>query len=120
MPHLTLEHSADLSQEVWANALFPELFQVLVRVANVDIENCKGRIAPRDQVCVGRGEPQNAFVHLEIRLLAGRPAEVEREIGEQCLKFLQRFFSPSAAHRTLQITVEIVEMRRDAYFKVQA
>ncbi len=119
MPHLTLEHSAGLSQEVRAETLFPELFRILTAVASVDVGNCKGRIVPRENTYIGRGEPQNVFVHLEIRLLAGRPAEVEREIGDQCLAYLGRFFSPSAAYRDLQITVEIVEMQRDAYFKLR-
>ena len=118
MPHLTLETSANIDQEIQTEELFSELHELLASVADLDIKNCKSRLVHLDKTYIGRGEPQNAFIHLEIRLLAGRSPELKGRIGRECLKFLESYFSSSAADHALQITVEIVDLERHAYFKV--
>jgi 5-carboxymethyl-2-hydroxymuconate isomerase len=120
MPHLTLEYSANIDQEIRADDLFSELHQALASLANLNVENCKGRLVRLEDTYIGRGEPQNAFVHLDIRLLAGRAPELKRRIGQHCLRFLEDYFAPSTADRQLQITVEIVDIQPEAYFKVPA
>lgn len=117
MPHLTLETSAKINQEIRTEELLSELHQVLASVADLNIDNCKSRLVRRDKTYIGRGEPHNAFVHLEIRLLAGRSPALKGMIGQRCLRYLENYFSPSAASHALQITVEIVDIERHAYSK---
>lgn len=117
MPHLTLEYSANVNQEIETEELFSELHTLLASVADLAIGNCKSRLVRLDRTYIGRGEPHNAFVHLEIRLLAGRSPERKGRIGRECLNFLESYFASSAADHALQITVEIVDLERYAYFK---
>ena len=120
MPHLTLEYSANINQQIQTNELFSELHQALAGLANLKVENCKGRLVRLEEAYIGRGEPHNAFVHLHIRLLAGRSPELKKRIGQHCLSFLESYFAPSAADHQLQITVEIIDVQPEAYFKAPA
>ncbi len=120
MPHFTLEYTANLTQPIVADQLFRQLHQVLADVGGVNVDNCKSRAVPRSCFFVGRGDPRSAFVHLDLGLLDGKPAELKRKIGEQCMAILETYFASSAAAFDLQITVEIRDMARQAYFKVPA
>jgi 5-carboxymethyl-2-hydroxymuconate isomerase len=120
MPHLTLEYTGNLVQQVRAGELLPALHRLLAQVAGIEAGNCKSRLVRLDDYCVGGGETRHAFVHLEIRILAGRAPEVKREIGAQSLAVLEDYFAPSLSEFELQITVEVIDMRRASYFKAAA
>jgi 5-carboxymethyl-2-hydroxymuconate isomerase len=117
MPHITLEYTYNIDQSIEFRALFAELHQMLASVAGVSIDNCKSRAICLDTYHIGDGEAQNAFVHLEIQLLEGRSAELKQEIGARGLQVLKRYFAGSLGKLDLQITLEVRDMQRQAYFK---
>ena len=120
MPHLRLEYTGNVSQQVRADELLPALHRLLARVAGIQAGNCKSRLVRLSEYCVGGGEAGHAFVHLEIRVLEGRAPEVKREIGERSLAVLEEYFAPARSESELQITVEVIDMQRASYFKAAA
>ena len=56
-------------------------------------------------------------MHLDIRVYEGRPEEVRRAVGATALDVLKRHFLPAPAGVGLQITVEVLEIRKALYFK---
>jgi 5-carboxymethyl-2-hydroxymuconate isomerase len=116
MPHLTVEHTANLGNAIRYTALFEALHQILVETAGVNLSNCKSRAVPLAHYHVGDGDPQHAFVHLEIRLF-DRPPAVKAELGERSLACLRRHLALPTSQLKPQLTVEIVDMERTAYFK---
>lgn len=117
MPHLTLEYTKNMEQEIDFDDLFPRLHQALVDVAAIPIGNCKSRASRLDNYYVADGSPQHAFVHLAIRFMEGRSAELKRNIGRGCLAVLEELCC-SPAGLELQITVEIQDIVRTTYFKL--
>lgn len=117
MPHLTLEYSDNITQEINPLALFKDLHQVLNEVAGIDIGNIKSRAMQRSDFLIADGDARHAFVHLEIRLLAGRPEDLKQKIGGGCLHLLENYFKETASEFNLQITVEIVDILMRDYFK---
>ena len=117
MPHITLEYTDNIDQPIEFHDLFSELHQVLASVAGINITNCKSRARSLDTYHIGEGEAGNAFAHLEVRLLEGRSAELKREIGERGLEVLKKHFARSLSDRDLQITLEVQDIQRQAYFK---
>jgi 5-carboxymethyl-2-hydroxymuconate isomerase len=117
MPHITLEYSANVDQDIAFPQLFAEIHQTLSRVAGIAVANCKSRAVRRDVHFVAQGTGEEAFVHVEIRLLAGREPALRQEIGQRTLEILQNHFARSLARWQLQITVELVEMDAANYFK---
>ena len=117
MPHLTLEYTDNIPHEVNVQDLLAQLHQMLAELADTRIENFKSRAICRATYHIGAGSGQEAFVHLEIRLLAGRSPAQKAAIGQRCLDLLEQAWGPSLADRNPQITVELVGMERDSYYK---
>jgi len=116
MPHVTLEYTGNIDHPIEFHDLFSELHQVLASAAGIDVNNCKSRAIRLQTYHIGEGQTENAFAHLEIQLLQGRSVELKREIGERGLRVLAKHLMPSG-EPDLQITLEIRDMQRDAYFK---
>ena len=66
---------------------------------------------------IGDGHPSNAFIQLSVAFLAGRSNDIKQQIGNQCLACLKQFYEKSLARLDLQITVELVDIQRENYFK---
>ncbi|MFQ6023558.1 MAG: 5-carboxymethyl-2-hydroxymuconate Delta-isomerase [Acidiferrobacterales bacterium] len=118
MPHLTLEYTENVEQNVNFQDLFSVLHDILADVGGVNIDNCKSRAIRRDNYHIGAGEADKAFVHLELLLLEGRSSELKQEIGRRILNVLTQYYASSQAERDLQITVQIGDIQRSGYFKV--
>lgn len=118
MPHLTLEYTSNLSQGIDADQLFSKLHQILVDVGGISIHNCKSRAVCLDTYYIGKGDAQEAFMHLDIRFLEGRSLELKQRIGQLSLNWLKEYFAPSLAGLEMQVTVEIADIQSQTYFKI--
>ena len=117
MPQMTLEYTANIIQEIKARELFSQIHHIFEEIGGIRIENCKSRAIRLDDYYIGKGKIENAFVHLEIRFIEGRSAELKGEIGQQSLAFLETYFAESISSLDLQITVEIIDIHKHGYFK---
>jgi 5-carboxymethyl-2-hydroxymuconate isomerase len=117
MPQIILEYSSNIRQKVESGALLGEISSIISAAGDIPVEDFKSRLVRREEFLVGEGGGRDAFVHLEIGLFAGRPHEVKRRIGEDCIEYLEEYFAPSAHELSLQTTVEIREIEKEAYFK---
>ena len=117
MPHLTLEYTANIKQEIDCATLFSGLHKIITKIGGINIENCKSRAIRLDNYYIGQSNESNAFVHLEISLMQGKSTELQQAIGIQCLNLLKEYFAPSLSKLALQITVDITEIYRSAYYK---
>jgi 5-carboxymethyl-2-hydroxymuconate isomerase len=120
MPHLTLEYTAGLRPDIEFEGLFARMHDVLSDVAGIKKGNCKSRAIKLDRYLVGDGTSGEGFVHLDVRFLEGRPLELKEEVGLQLLAVLKQGYGSRAQQEDLQITVEIRDIERGAYFKVPA
>ena len=122
MPHLILEYSANVGKASVGETtefgpLLSQLHGVLSETAGIDVRNCKSRARGADEYLVSEGGDLDAFVHLDIRFLDGRPVDLKRAVGSRCLDVLREWFADPASALTLQITVEVHDIDRDTYFK---
>jgi 5-carboxymethyl-2-hydroxymuconate isomerase len=113
-----LEYTSNLIQSIDADQLFSKLHQILVDVGGISIHNCKSRAVCLDTYYIGKGDAQEAFIHLDIRFLEGRSLELKQSIGHQSLDWLKGYFAPCLAKLELQVTVEIVDIQSQTYFKI--
>lgn len=118
MPQLRLEYSSNITQPVLFEQLFSRLHEAVARTADVSVDACKSRATSQGTFRVGEGRPEQAFVHLEVGLLAGRSPEQHREVAAACLEVLADAYAPSLRALDLQITVELRGMERESYQKV--
>jgi 5-carboxymethyl-2-hydroxymuconate isomerase len=118
MPHLTIEYTNNACPTVELDQLFARMHAVLNDVGGIKKKNCKSRAVELDRFYVGDGDADAAFVHADLKFLEGRSSTLKREIGNAILTTLRECFSAAAEATDLQITVEISDITRSAYFKI--
>jgi len=120
MPHFILEYSSNLKVKKTYLALFSKLHTLAEEKLGIDPLNCKSRAIRRKIFHVSDGDPANAFAHLTIRLFEGHNPDAKQEVGATALSLLQDFYKKSAKKLIFQPTVEIVEIKKEHYFKLSA
>jgi len=117
VPHTILEYSDNLVEPADFQPLWARLHAVLVAEAQVRLQDIKSRAYGCEAFRMGAGEPGNTFVHLTVRLLEGRSPEVLGRVGRAVLEVMKEHFAASLGRGQCDLTVELVDMRRDGYFK---
>ncbi|MBN1317090.1 MAG: 5-carboxymethyl-2-hydroxymuconate Delta-isomerase [Anaerolineales bacterium] len=118
MPHLTLEYTNNLTDQINYDDLFSKLHQAISDTTGIDIQNCKSRAVCHDTFWISTGDASNAFVNLIIRIFEGRPAKIKQDTAQQCMAVLKEFYGKSLAGLDLQISIEIQDIQRQFYFKL--
>lgn len=119
MPHIVLEYSSNLPELADFRALFDDIHRALNRIGGIRLENCKSRARVAEHYYIGDGNPDNAFIHLDVEFVRGRSAEVKQEIGRECLELVKHYYHLHLSD-LLQITVKIDDIALEFYFKYPA
>ncbi|HZF86296.1 MAG TPA: 5-carboxymethyl-2-hydroxymuconate Delta-isomerase [Burkholderiaceae bacterium] len=116
MPHLVIEHSANLGPLPVADLLAALNRSVTDSPAITDEADLKTRVLAQGTFRIGNQAEGRAFVHAQLRLMAGRTPEAKRDLAERIAAAL-RGAVPRPAGLEVQLSVEIVDMDRDSYVK---
>jgi 5-carboxymethyl-2-hydroxymuconate isomerase len=118
MPHIILEHSANILRAPKPRTVFSDLHEAVRSLENIDVDHLKSRAVVHDEVYIGDGAPDRAFVHLQVQLLTGRDQSVRQRLAKECMRVLESHFSPTVTGHRCQLSVEVREMERSTYVKV--
>jgi len=117
MPHIIIEHSADISAGK-INKLFPEIQEIMagIKEGNFDLEQCKARATSFREYLVGSvNHEKSSFLHITIKIMAGRAVEVRKKLAEHVMAHVKKsyeelVFSPSNADQILAIGEQVADM----------
>ncbi len=112
MPQILIDHSPGLDFDVTGFA--KEVHQLIPRVVDTRVEDCKTLVRPAAQHLVGDGASTEAVVLVEIKILAGRSAEVRSTLSARVTELLRGYVRVPAA-----FCVEVTELDRETYVFVQ-
>ena len=115
MPQITLEHSTHFDATDW-RALALEIHRLCVDTVGATTQACKTRIVRCENLIIAEGDPAQAMVHCDLRILSGRTQEQKAALGEAVQAALLAGVAPYDGPR--QISVEIGNLDRDNYRKV--
>ena len=118
MPHFILEYSDNILEEVNHKQLFQNLHRLLVENGPFNLSDIKSRAVAHRDFYVSDGNDANAFVHLTLSIFKGRELDIQQQIGNKLLAYLENEFARSYAVLKCSITVEIKEINTDTYFKI--
>lgn len=90
--------------------LIDGLHQVAMDLDGLPVGGLRTRAARRDQYQVADRHPDNAFVHLILKLGHGRPMEVKEAFGEAIFSALCELLEPVSSTSPLAISFEIQEI----------
>ena len=116
MPHLTIEYSANLPHYPEAETLTALNAALCAHPQVQDEADLKTRFIVADSFEIGIAPANRAFVHAQLRLLAGRTPEAKTELAGRIAAVL-RERTPRPQGVLVQLSVEIVDMDRPSYVK---
>ena len=117
MPHFLVEYSENIEAALDIPRLFERLTETAVETGVFALAGIRCRALPRARYRLADGHPDNAFLHLQLRIRAGRPLEDRKAAGEAIFATLSDHLAPIFAERPMMLSFEIAEIDADLNFK---
>jgi 5-carboxymethyl-2-hydroxymuconate isomerase len=108
MPHLTLEYTDNLEFDV--QPLLARLHEELVATGAVNLKGIKSRAVRLTDYRIADGDPDYAFVHINLLIREGRPLEVQQQAAQRVMNVLKETFGERYENGYLSLSVDIKEM----------
>jgi len=120
MPHIIIETSKNiLARE--SLKIGQEIQQIMKKIVegNFDPDQCKIRVINYENYIVGLEENDENFIHISIKILAGRAVEVRQKLALQSFEFVNNFYKNlKLSQKRCDISIDIIEMNRETYQKI--
>ena len=122
MPHVIVEHSVNFPKNS-VKKIQTEIQKIMTSITegNFDADQCKCRSISFDEYLVGLPNQDNAsFIHISIKILGGRSAEVRKKLATKAAASVQKTFEESQLKtERCDISVDVIEMDRESYQKIR-
>ena len=110
MPHIVVEYTANLEPQLKVATLLQALHKVAAGIEAFPVAGLRTRAERRDDYLIADGHPDNAFVHLTLRIAHGRTLEVRKAAGDLLFDTLCKELQPLVDTRPLALSFEISEI----------
>jgi 5-carboxymethyl-2-hydroxymuconate isomerase len=117
MPHVIVEYSANLVDALDVKALLAALHAAALETGVFPAGGIRTRAERRDEFIVADGRPDAGFVHVMLRIGAGRDAATKKRAGEAVFAVLCDRLKPVQDKRPLAISLEVQELDPVLSFK---
>lgn len=118
MPHVILEYTNNLKDEINLEQIFSRFHQSIIDTLPVSIDVCRSRAIKHGKYYIGDGDKKNAHMHICLSVLEGHDENLLQKLGDLMLQILKEQCSNTLDKKIkLQTTCEIKEIRRPLYFK---
>ena len=120
MPHIIIETSKNIlaSESLKVGQEIQQIMKKIVE-GNFDPDQCKIRVINYENYIVGLEENDENFIHISIKILAGRAVEVRQKLASQSFEFVNNFYKNlKLSQKRCDISIDIIEMNRETYQKI--
>lgn len=106
---MTLEYTDNLHFN--PQIVLARLHSDLVATGAINLKGLKSRAVRQSEYRIADGNPEYAFVHVNILIREGRPFEVQQDAAQRILGVLRDSFGDRFENGYLSLSVDIKEMR---------
>jgi 5-carboxymethyl-2-hydroxymuconate isomerase len=117
MPHVVIEYSANLRQRADVARLLRTVHDAALATGVFPRGGTRTRAEERTDYLIADGHPDNAFVHVILRIGHGRDLDTRRRAGQQVFDALCAELAPVLATSPLAVSFEVQEIDPDLSFK---
>jgi 5-carboxymethyl-2-hydroxymuconate isomerase len=120
MPHIIIETSKNILASE-SLKIGQEIQQIMKKIVegNFDPDQCKIRVINYENYIVGLEENEENFIHISIKILAGRAVEVRQKLASRSFEFVNNFYKNlKLSQKRCDISIDIIEMNRETYQKI--
>ena len=117
MPHLIVEYSANIEDQIALDALLDKLHACALRTGVFPLGGLRVRAHRADAYRIADLSRDNGFVHVTALIGHGRPLDVQQRAGRELLAALTEHLDELYARSPLAISLNIQEMHPVLNFK---
>jgi 5-carboxymethyl-2-hydroxymuconate isomerase len=113
MPHLNIEYSANLADELDVQALVDLIHETALGTGIFPLGGVRTRADARTHYRIANGDPRAGYIHMMVRIGSGRDVETRRAAGERIFAALCDFTDELYQSRPLALSFELHEIPPD-------
>src|SRR5579875_474840 len=118
VPHIILEYTDNIKQEADIPSLLKKINEVFVLKSHIfPIGGIRSRAIELHDYCVADGTEDDAFVHVTVKIGAGRSEKDKKETCDELFEVIKRHFSALYAKRYLALSLDLVEFSEAGTYK---
>ena len=117
MAHIVIEYSAGLRGRLDVPAFLAAVHEAALATGVFPIGGIRTRAYAAEHYVIADGHPDNAFVHLSLKVGHGRDLETRKRGGEAIFEAACRYLAPLFEAAPLGISVEMQEIDPVVTFK---
>ena len=117
MAHFIVEYSANLDRQFNVQDLLGKLHAAAVATGVFPLGGIRLRAVRCEEYLVADGNPENAFVHVTVRMGHGRPLDVRKEVGRKLFAAFTDCMAEIYASRPLGLSLDLSELDPELSFK---
>jgi 5-carboxymethyl-2-hydroxymuconate isomerase len=110
MPHVVVEYSANLDSSIDIHKLVRDIHEAVLGSGVFEMGAVRTRAERRDTFIVADGDPENGFVHVELRIAPGRDGPTRKDVARRVLDTLAAATREVFARTGLGLSVEVREI----------
>jgi 5-carboxymethyl-2-hydroxymuconate isomerase len=110
VPHQIVEYSANLEDVIDVRALVDCLHAAALETGIFPLAGLRTRAVRRDIYRIADGHPDNAFVHVSLRIRFGRSLADRERAADSISQALFAFLETESARRPLAISLDIQDI----------
>lgn len=107
MPHLIVDYSANLEEEIDISGFCDCLRQAAVRIDAFPSAGVRVRAVPAPHWSIADGNPQHGYIDISVRLRAGRSDDEKAAATKAIFDAAHEFLAPVMALRPLALSLEM-------------
>ena len=117
MPHLIVEYSANIEDQIALDALLDKLHTCALGTGVFPLGGLRVRAHRTDAYRIADKAPENGFVHITALIGHGRPLDVQQRAAEQLFGVLTAHLEELFAKSPLAISLNVQEFHPVLNFK---
>ncbi|TKC90329.1 5-carboxymethyl-2-hydroxymuconate Delta-isomerase [Trinickia terrae] len=118
MPHITVEYTANLGAEARIPALLKTINDTLIAQDGAfPIGGIRSRAIELHDYRVADGAEDDAFVHITLKIGAGRSDAVKKKTCDELFEAVKAHFAEVYAKRYLALSMELIEFSESGTYK---
>lgn len=110
MPHFITEYSANLENVIELSTLFEKVHIFLGNTGVFPLAGIRSRAIRMDTFRVADAKHDYAFIHMTLKVGAGRDLTTRKKIADQLFEIIKKHFAQLQKNRLLAISFEMEEL----------
>lgn len=118
MPHIIVEYTDNIAAQADIAGLLKKINEVLIsRAPLFPVGGIRSRAIELTDYCVADGAEDDAFVHVTLKIGAGRSEADKKATCEEMFEMIKAHFADLFASRYLALSMELVEFSEAGTYK---